>query len=146
MPEPLYLPPLLELTPRPDLGMLFSRWHYQPDTPAALRPCYQELAELAVATGCRFWLQDLRRRESPDPATKRWLLEDYYPAVTRRLGQRLFVAYLFSPAMHRLIVEAPDYAPPEAYSRSPYALDFFGSEGEAVAWLQSHQGAALNEE
>ncbi len=139
MPEPLYLPPLLELTPRPDLGVLLSRWHYQPETPAALRPCYQELADVAVATNCRFWLQDLRRRESPDQATKRWLLDEYYPDVTRRLGQRLFVAYLFSPALHRLIVEAPDYAPPEAYSNTPYALDFFGSEGDAIAWLQMHQ-------
>ena len=144
-PEPAHRmpnqPPLLELTPRPDLDILLGRWRYQPDDPAALRPCYQQLADLALATGCRFWLQDLRRRASPDQETKRWLLEEYYPGVARRLGQRLFVAYLFSPAMHRLIVEAPDYAPPEAYSSSPYALDFFGDEGAATHWLQSHQSA-----
>lgn len=132
-------PPLLELTPRPDLDILLGRWRYQPDDPAALRPCYQQLADLALATGCRFWLQDLRRRASPDQETKRWLLEEYYPGVARRLGQRLFVAYLFSPSMHTQIVEAPDYVPPQAYSSSPYALDFFGDEGAAIQWLQAHQ-------
>ncbi len=142
---PAYPPnlPLLELTLRPDLDVLFGRWHYQPDTPAELRPCYQELADLALSTGCRFWLQDLRRRSSPDEETKRWLLGEYYPGVARRFGQRLFVAYLFSPAIHQLIVEAPDYAPPQAYDEKPYALDFFGSEGAAIQWLQAHQPQAV---
>ena len=134
-------PPLLELTLRPDLDVLFGRWHYQPEHPAELRPCYQQLADLAQSTGCRFWLQDLRRRATPDQETKRWLVEEYYPAVARSLGQRLFVAYLFSPEMHRQIVEAPDYAPPEAYQNTPFALDFFGSEGAAIQWLQAHQPA-----
>ena len=62
--------------------------------------------------------------------------------MASRLGQRLYVAYLFSPAMHRQIVEAPDYAPPQSYALSPYALNFFGSEGEAIQWLQAHQPAA----
>ena len=139
---PLSASPLLELTLRPDLDVLLGRWRYEPAQPAELRPCYQQLADLAVATGCRFWLQDLRRRATPDQLTKRWLLEDYYPTVASRLGQRLYVAYLFSPAMHRQIVEAPDYAPPQAYAYSPYALNFFGSEGEAIQWLQTHQPAA----
>ena len=136
-------PPLLELTPRPDLGILLSRWHYQPDQPAALLPCYQELADAAVATRCRFWLQDLRRRATTDQQTKRWLLEEYYPSVARRLGQRLYVAYLFSPALHREIIDAPDYAPPEAYTGMSYALDFFGEEGAAIRWLQEHQPTLL---
>ena len=139
MPDQLPDSPLLELTPRPDLGILLGRWHYQPAQPAELRPCYQELADLALATGCRFLLQDLRRRASPDQETKRWLLEHYYPSVAQRMGQRLFVAYLFSPAMHTQIVEAPDYAPPEAYNNAPFALDFFGNEGAAIQWLQAHQ-------
>jgi hypothetical protein len=112
MPGSSSAPPLLELTLRPDLGILLGRWQYQPAEPATLLPCYQELADMAVAAHCRFWLQDLRRRTTTDPHTKRWLLEEYYPGVARRLGQRLYVAYLFSPALHRQIVEAPDYAPP----------------------------------
>jgi hypothetical protein len=142
MSDPSFAPPLLELTPRPDLGVLLGRWHYQPEQPAALRPCYQELADVALATNCRFWLQDLRRRSAPDPETKRWLLEEYYPAVAHQLGLRLYVAYLFSPAMHSQIVDAPDYAPPEAYNGLPYALDFFGEEGAAIRWLQAHQPAS----
>jgi hypothetical protein len=135
----LSTPPLLELTPRPDLDVLLGRWHYQPEHPAELRPCYAQLADLALATGCRFWLQDLRRRASPDQDTKRWLLDEYYPGVARRFGRRLYVAYLFSPDMHRQIVEAPDYAPAEAYLDKTYLLDFFGNEGAAIAWLQAWQ-------
>ena len=131
--------PLQELTLRPDLNVLFGRWLYQPDSPTALRPCYQQLADLALTANCRFWLQDLRRRATPDQDTKEWLLTEYYPGVARQFGQRLYVAYLFSPAMYRQIVEAPDYAPPQAYTGQPYALDFFGSEGEAIQWLQSWQ-------
>jgi hypothetical protein len=142
MPDQLPDSPLLELTPRPDLGILLGRWHYQPAQPAELRPCYQALADLALATGCRFWLQDLRRRVSPDQETKRWLVEQYYPSVAQHLGQRLFVAYLFSPSMHSQIVEAPDYAPPAAYNDAPFALDFFGNEGAAIQWLQMHQPAS----
>ena len=141
MPDQLPPAPLLELTSRPDLGILVGRWRQQSAQPSALRRSYQQLADQALATGCRFWLQDLRRRVSPDQDTKRWLLDEYYPAVARRLGGRLFVAYLFSPAMHRQIVEAPDYAPPEAYNNAPYALDFFGDEGAAIHWLQAHQPA-----
>jgi hypothetical protein len=139
MPDQLPHTPLLELTPRPDLGVLLGRWRHQPAEPGELRPCYEQLADLALATNCRFWLQDLRRRVSPDQATKRWLLEQYYPSVAQRFGQRLFVAYLFSPSMYRQILEAPDYAPPEAYNDAPYALDFFGEEGAAIHWLQAHQ-------
>lgn len=130
---------LLELTFRADLDVLLGRWRYQPAHPAALRPCYEHLADMALATGCRFWLQDLRRRAAPDQETKRWLLEDYYPGLARSFGQRLYVAYLFSPDMHRQIVEAPDYAPAEAYLGKTYLLDFFGDEGAAIQWLQSWQ-------
>jgi hypothetical protein len=137
-------PPLLELTLRADLDVLLGRWHYQPKTPAELLPCYQQLADMALATNCRFWLQDLRRRTSPDEQTKQWLLTEYYPGVAHRFGQPLFVAYLFSPAMHRLIVEAPDYAPPEAYFDKSYLLDFFGDEGLAIQWLQKKQVSGIN--
>jgi hypothetical protein len=132
-------PPLLELTLRPDLDVLLGRWQYQPATAAELLPCYQQLAEMALATNCRFWLQDLRRRTSPDEQTKQWLLTEYYAGVAHRFGKPLFVAYLFSPSMHRLIVEAPDYAPPEAYFDKSYLLDFFGDEGAAIRWLQQRQ-------
>ena len=131
--------PLLDLTLRPDLDVLFGRWLGQPATAAELLPCYERLASVALETNCCFWLQDLRRRASTDDDTKRWLLTTYYPDVARRLGQRLYVAYLFTPAIHRHIVEAPDYAPPEAYNNAPYALDFFGDEGAAVQWLQARQ-------
>ena len=130
---------LLELTLRADLDVLLGRWLSQPEHQSELRPCYQYLADVAQATGCCFWLQDLRRRTSPDHEIKRWLVEEYYPGVARQFGRQLYVAYLFSPDMHRQIVEAPDYAPAEAYLNKTYLLDFFGNEGEAIQWLQSWQ-------
>ncbi len=131
--------PLLDLTFRPDLNVLLGRWLYQPEHSAELLPCYQQLADTTLASGCRFWLQDLRRRASPDHDIKRWLTSEYYPDIARRLGRRLYVAYLFSPDMHRQIVEAPDYAPAAAYQDQPYLLDFFGNEGAAIQWLQAWQ-------
>lgn len=58
--------------------------------------------------------------------------------MVRRLGQRLFVASLFSPAVHRQIVAAPGYAPPQAYDNCSYTLDFFGDVGAATEWRQAH--------
>ena len=131
-------PPLLELTLRPDLGILLGRWGYQPEA-RELAACYQRLATEALATGCRFWLQDLRQRTVNDPATTQWLLTEFFPDMAQRLGGRLYVAYLFGPALHQHIVETPDYAPPSAYDERPYALDFFEHEGTAIQWLQIHQ-------
>ena len=139
MPDQLPQPPLQELTYRADLDVLFGRWHLQPFTTAELLPCYHQLADMALATGCRFWLQDLRRRQSPDHKVKVWLTDEYYPDLAQRFGGRLYVAYLFSPDMHRQIVEAPDYAPAEAYFTRPYLLGFFGDERAALEWLRHWQ-------
>jgi len=60
--------PLLQLTPRPDLGILVGRWGYQPD-PAQLPAAYEALTETVLRAPCRFWLQDIRSRTFNDPHT-----------------------------------------------------------------------------
>ena len=43
---------------RPDLNVLVSRWAYQPEV-EELPALYQQLREVALACGFRFWLQDI---------------------------------------------------------------------------------------
>lgn len=136
--------PLLDVVHRADLGILVGRWGYQPD-PAALPAAYEHLMAHAHAANCRYWLQDIRRRASNDPATTAWLLSEYFPAMAVRLGPRLCVAYLISPILHQSIREAPGFADVGAEEGQPFTVALLGDEGAAVAWLhaqQQSQGAA----
>lgn len=131
-------PMLLHLTPRLDLGILVGRWGFQPD-PALLPAAYEALTAEALATGCRFWLQDIRRRTLNDPQTTTWLLQTYFPDMAARLGGRLYVAYLVGPTLHQLIVSQPDFILPAGYENTPHVVAFFGDEGAAMHWLQAQQ-------
>ena len=130
--------PLIEFFHRADLDILVSRWGYQPD-PHELPAVYQQMRDAALRENARFWLQDIRRRTLNDPYTTDWLLNTYFPEMSRRLGGRLFVAYLVGPALHQSIINRPDYVSAEAYDDKPYAISFFGDEGAAIRWLQIQQ-------
>ena len=134
-------PPLLQLAYRPDLNVLVGRWGYQP-TPHELSAMYQQVQELAVAHGCRFWLQDIRRRTLNDPDTTRWLLQHFFPGMARRLGGRLYVAYLVGPTLHEAIISQPGFVSAESYDGQPFAVSFFGDEGAAMQWLQARPADA----
>jgi len=133
--------PLLQLAFRPDLNIPVGRWGYQPQ-PRELPAVYQQVQELAVEHGCRFWLQDIRRRTLNDPQTTLWLLNNFFPDVARRLGGRLFVAYLVGPTLHQTIISQPGFVSAEAYADKPFVLSFFGDEGAAIQWLQAQQDDA----
>ena len=133
--------PLLQLTYRPDLNVLVGRWSHQPE-PHELPPVYKEVQATAVEHGCRFWLQDIRRRTLNDPGTTRWLLQDFFPGMAHQLGGRLYVAYLVGPALHDAIVNQPDYVSAESYDGQPFAVSFFGDEGAAMQWLQARPADA----
>ena len=134
-------PPLLQLAYRADLHVLVGRWGYQP-APHELPPVYQQVQALALAHDCRCWLQDIRRRTLNDPSTTRWLLQDFFPGMARRLGGRLYVAYLVGPTLHEAIVSQPDFVAAEAYDGQPFAVSFFGDEGAAMQWLQARPADA----
>jgi hypothetical protein len=129
---------LLDLAHRPDLDILVGRWAYQPD-PAELPAVYQQVMDVALREHARFWLQDIRRRTLNDPNTTRWLLHKYFPDMASRLGGRLFVAYLVSPALHESIISQPNYISAEAYDGKAFAISFFNDEGAAIRWLQIQQ-------
>ena len=130
--------PLLQLTNRPDLGVLVGRWGYQPE-PHELPAVYEEVMATALREQTRFWLQDIRRRTFNDPATTQWLLTKYFPDMAQRLGGRLFVAYLVGPSLHDSIVKQPDFVPADAYDGKSFVISFFGDEGAAIKWLQTQQ-------
>ena len=130
--------PLLQLAHRPDLGILVGRWGYQPE-PHELPAVYQQVEAVALENNSRFWLQDIRRRSLNDPDTTRWLLTVFFPDMARRLGDRLFVAYLVGPVLHQAIVKQPNYVSAEAYDGKPFAVSFFGDEGAAIEWLRRYQ-------
>ena len=134
-------PPLLQLAYRPDLHVLVGRWGYQPE-PHDLALVYQQVEELALKHNCRIWLQDIRRRTLNDPDTTRWLLQEFFPSMARRLGGRLYVAYLVGPTLHEAIVGQPGYVSAEAYDGQPFAVSFFGDEGAAMQWLQARPADA----
>ncbi len=131
--------PLFDLALRSDMDVLMGRWGFQPEV-TELPACYEALAAAAQASGCRFWLQDIRRRSLNDPATTQWLLHEFFPAMAQRLGGRLYVAYLVGPALQKHILSEVAYVPPADYPPdSPFIIDFFGDEGAAVAWLKTGQ-------
>ena len=130
--------PLLDLSLRDDLDILVGRWGYQPEV-AALAATYRQLTAEALATGCRFWLQDIRRRTFNDPATSTWLLTEYFPDMAQRLGGRLAVAYLVGPTLHQSIVSQPGFVTADGYDGKPFVISFFGDEGAAIQWLQAQQ-------
>ncbi|UOQ97773.1 hypothetical protein MUN81_21420 [Hymenobacter sp. 5317J-9] len=130
--------PLIEFLYRDDLDILVGRWGYQPH-PRELPAVYQQMTDEALRRNARFWLQDIRRRTLNDPETTLWLLNIFFPDMARRLGGRLYIAYLVGPALHESIVKQPGYVPAEAYDDKPFATSFFGDEGAAIRWLQIQQ-------
>ena len=129
-------PGLLHIAHRPDLEVLIGRWGYQPD-PTALPAEYERLTEAALACNASCWLQDIRHRTLNDPQITQWLLTEYFPDMSRRLGRKLHVAYLVSPTLHGLIQAQPGFLAVEGYADRPFAIGFFGEEGAAIAWLQA---------
>jgi hypothetical protein len=133
-------PPLLQLTQRPDLGILVGRWAYQP-APSELPAVYQQIMDEALHGRNRFWLQDIRRRTLNDHRTTQWLLNSFFPDMASRLGGRLYVAYLVGPALHETIVARPDFISAQALDDKPFVTAFFVEEGAAIKWLQAQQSA-----
>ncbi|UOG74886.1 hypothetical protein MTX78_22570 [Hymenobacter tibetensis] len=129
---------LLPTAHRADLDILVGRWSCQPE-PDQLPGAYAHLTREAVASGCRFWLQDIRSRTLNDPHTTQWLLTQYFPQMASQLGGRLSVAYLTSPTLMELLVNAPGFRTPDAYATEPFVIAFFGTEGEALTWLEQQR-------
>jgi hypothetical protein len=120
----------LEITYRPDLGLLMSRWRCSV-ADADLQAGYEALHRAALHYGCGHWLIDSRRRLCRSLRSAEWVTTQYLPQVQQALGAPLRVGVLV----------LPDYLAslPEAYSNcsanGPVQFARFIDEGAATAWL-----------
>jgi hypothetical protein len=132
--NPTPTPELLHLTYQDDLGLLVSRWGYQPSR-LELAPAYDRLHDMALHCRAQRWLQDIRLRTLPDPYTTQWLFSEFYPDIAQQLAGQLRVAYLVGPQLRGLIEAGPDFQPLAAYAGRPFIVNFFGEEQAAIDWL-----------
>ncbi|MCC2545644.1 hypothetical protein LJY25_04245 [Hymenobacter sp. BT175] len=124
----------LELSHRPDLGVMFVRW-MRPVTSQELQQGYLKLLEESAAVQCRAWLLDARRRRNTDGASQRWMLTELLPMAVTRLGGRVYLAFLLAPVHLRDAASDDVFPPAEFFIDKPYAAERFTDEGPALAWL-----------
>ncbi|MDF7812780.1 hypothetical protein [Hymenobacter sp. YC55] len=125
----------LQLVYRPDLRVLICRWMQQ-TTPQDLRAGYGLIIDEGASQRCAYWLIDARRREhTANQQDTAWILETFFPQVAARLGQPVFIAYLFAPS-HLIDIEANSAIPPLTYfDNRPYHIGRFIEERTALEWL-----------
>lgn len=122
----------LELRYRADLQLLVARWH-RPVSTAELRQGYYAILRLAREVNCACWQVDLRSRNAPAEADRRWLTDEFLTSAAQRLDGPVCLGYLLTP---KLLAQLGG---PTA---STNQVAFFSEEGPLTAWLtqcQSHQ-------
>jgi hypothetical protein len=126
----------LQLTHRPDLGIVTARWT-RPTTSDELRAGYQELLRYAgTCDACCRWLVDSRRRVQVDSRDVHWLTNDFYPLLRQHLNQHVYLAFLIAPYQADHVQD--ESLPALPYTHGNYcSLNQFTDEGEAVRWLCS---------
>lgn len=125
----------------------FYRVCYEPYLPVlvgtSLRPLNEEevteSCELLLAKAqqhnCSFWLLDGRHHGRDDPqALHNWLLDEYFPRVRNRLGQRPYVAFVVQPLVWQGL-PAKGYDHPQDWQTPAVRLGWFTEETQAQAWL-----------
>lgn len=123
----------IDLSFRPDLGLLFGRW-LRAATDEEVHQGYEAVLAVAAPHGARYWLLDLRRRGPGSQAATRWVLDAFLPRLAAGLQRRYYLAYLLSPAHLAQVREAPPTASP-----GPYAVEVFTDECAALQWLRRCQ-------
>ncbi len=119
----------LELRYRADLHLLVARWH-RPVSAAELRQGYLATLRLAREVNCSFWQIDLRSRNAPDEADRRWLTTEFLVRAAQRLDGPVCLGYLLSPKL------LEQMGGPTA---STSQVAFFAEEGPLTAWLTQCQ-------
>jgi hypothetical protein len=132
VPPPHYLQPeadFLELRYRPDMQVLVARWR-RPVSAAELRQGYYAILRLAREVNCACWQVDLRSRNAPDEADRRWLSADFLTSAAQRLDGPVCLGYLLTPSL---------LAQMGSPTASPNQVAFFSEEGPLTAWLTQCQ-------
>jgi len=124
----------LELRYRPDVQLLVARWR-RPVSGAELRQGYYAMLRLAREVNCACWKVDLRSRNAPEEADRRWLTADFLTSAAQRLDGPVCLGYLLTP---RLLAQMG--SPTASTNR----VAFFSEEGPLTDWLmQCQSGAAV---
>ncbi|QKG55740.1 hypothetical protein GKZ68_03235 [Hymenobacter sp. BRD128] len=88
----------LELRYRPDVHYLVARWH-RPVSGAELRQGYYAILRLAREVNCTCWKIDLRSRNAPDEADRRWVTAEFLTRAAQRLDSPVCLGYLLTPSL-----------------------------------------------
>jgi hypothetical protein len=123
----------LELRYRPDMQVLVARWR-RPVSAAELRQGYYAILRLAREVNCACWQVDLRSRNAPDEADRRWLTADFLASAAQHLDSPVCLGYLLSPSL------LAQLGSPTA---STNWVAFFSEEGPLTAWLTQCQRGRL---
>ena len=128
----------LDLTHRPDLGIVTARW-LRPTASHELRAGYQELLRYAgTCNTCCRWLIDSRRRVEVDARDVHWLTDEFYPTLRQHLQGHVYLAFLVAP--YQLDDVQDESLPALPHTHGNYcSLNQFTDEGEAVRWLCSRR-------
>lgn len=121
----------LELRYRPDVQYLVARWR-RPVSGAELRQGYYAILRLAREVNCACWKVDLRSRNAPDEADRRWLTAEFLTRAAQRLDGPVCLGYLLTPSL---------LAQLGAPTPGPSRVAFFSEEGPLTEWLMQCQGS-----
>ena len=119
----------LELCYRPDMQLLVARWR-RPVSAAELRQGYYAMLRLAREVNCACWKVDLRSRNAPDEADRRWLNTEFLTNAAQRIEGPICLGYLLTPSL------LAQLGSPTA---GPSRVAFFSEEGPLTAWLMQCQ-------
>ena len=133
--NPILVKDYLEISYRPDLDLLLGRW-LRPIELAEMQHGYELLLEAAVASHCRRWLLDVRRRQNTHQVGAAWMVSTLLPQLAARLGGRARLAYLLVPAFLRDAAADAAFPPPAYFEGKPFIGERFIEERAAIAWLR----------
>lgn len=127
--------PFLHLTFRSDLDILFCRWR-RFVTFQEYQEGYWLALELAEKYRARFWLHDLRLRNTSDNVERQWYDNQFVPALTSLQPSGFTIAYLMSPMQRRQLVSEINPVSDVIRYGKLLQLRYFISEHDALDWLQ----------
>jgi len=119
----------LELRYRPDMQLLVARWH-RPVSAAELRQGYYAIFRLAREVNCTCWKIDLRSRNAPEEADRRWVNKEFLASAAQRFDGPVCLGYLLTPSL---------LAQLGAPAAGPGRVAFFCEEGPLTEWLMQCQ-------
>ena len=121
----------LELRYRPDVQLVVARWR-RPVSAAELRQGYYAILRLAREVNCACWKVDLRSRNAPDEADRRWVNTEFLTRAAQRLDGPVCLGYLLTPSLLAQLGTPTD---------GPNRVAFFSEEGPLTDWLMQCQGS-----